>query len=84
MFFHPILETKLVMFSTGFAKWGISLDTLIFTVCCIFLDYVLRFITAGLTFKYSNYPSGISQKTINVGIWVSSIISIFLSLIFIF
>ena len=71
------------MFTVGFAKWGISLDTLIFTACCIVLDSVLRFITVGLTFNYFTLYEG-SQKTKNIGIWVSSIISIFLSLIFIF
>ena len=49
-----------------------------------FIDYVLRLITAGLTFKYSKYPSEIPIKTINIGIWISSIISILISLIYIF
>ena len=84
MFFHPILETKLVMFAAGFAEWGFSLNTFIFTICCIVLDYVLRLITAGLTFQYSKYPLGISQTSIKIGIWVSSIISIFFSFIYIF
>ena len=84
MFFHPILETKIIMFTTGFAKWGLSFDALIFTICCIIIDYVLRLITAGLTFKYSKYPSEIHIKTINIGIWISSIISILISLIYIF
>ena len=72
------------MFTTGFAKWGLSFDALIFTICCIIIDYVLRLITAGLTFKYSKYPSEIHKKTINIGIWISSIISILISLIYIF
>ena len=72
------------MFTTGFAKWGLSFDALIFTICCIIIDYVLRLITAGLTFKYSKYPSEIPIKTINIGIWISSIISILISLIYIF
>ncbi len=72
------------MFTTGFAKWGMSFDTLIFTISCIIIDYVLRFLTAGLTFKYSKYPSEIPIKTINIGIWISSVISILVSLIYIF
>jgi len=71
---HNILSTKLFIFSAAYVTCGLSIDFVFFILLGVFLEYILRLITAGLTFNYRGYPNEVSNKKINFFRWVSTVI----------
>tara|TARA_B110000902_G_C13878346_1_gene425669 strand:+ start:311 stop:574 length:264 start_codon:yes stop_codon:yes gene_type:complete len=71
---HNILSTKLFIFSAAYVTCGLSVDFVFFILLGVFLEYILRLITAGLTFNYRGYPNEVSNKKINFFRWVSTVI----------
>ena len=73
-FLHPVLETKIFMIAAGLATYSFTIEALYFVIAAIICDYILRMITAGLTFNYKGYPHQISKKKMNTLHWVSTIL----------
>jgi hypothetical protein len=71
---HPILDTKVLMIVAAYATNGFSLELIYYFFIAIFLDYLLRMLTAGLTFDYNGYPHNISEKKMNSLRWLSTVL----------
>lgn len=68
-----ILSTKLFIFAAAYVTCGISVNSAYFILLAIFIDIILRLVTAGLTFNYGDYPNEISHKKIDFFRWVSTV-----------
>lgn len=68
-----ILSTKLFIFAAAYVTCGISVNSAYFILLAIFIDIILRLVTAGLTFNYRDYPNEISHKKIDFFRWVSTV-----------
>ena len=71
---HNILSTKLFIFAAAYVTCGLSVNFLFFILLAVIIDFILRLITAGLTFNYKGYPNEVSNKKINFFRWVSTVI----------
>ena len=74
---NSTITTKLCFVILAVLEFGFSMNSVYFTLLAIVGDLVLRLLTAGLTFNYSNYPHGISEKLIDNLRWVSAAIIYF-------
>ena len=82
MILPPYIETKIVFIAASVATYGFSFNTLISIIVMIVADYLIRMATAGFTFKYKTYPSGVSQKMQNTAYWISMFIIIVATYLF--
>ena len=73
---NSTITTKLCFVILAVTEFGFSINSVYYALLAIVGDLVLRLLTAGLTFNFSNYPHGISEKLIDNLRWVSAAIII--------